>query len=123
MQYDLPSNGASNTAYLCFDLETTGFSPLCDYIIEIGAEILDHNGIPMEDGSFQTFIKSEKNVPHNIQLLAGITNAKLIDAPLFDVPLFSLLQFISKSYLIAHLQSPIFILLLIMRNGSIYRSF
>ena len=115
MQCDLPSNGASTIAYLCFDLETTGFLPLRDYIIEIGAEILDQNGIPMEDGLFQTFIKSEKNVPNNIQLLTGITNAKLADAPEFDVALSSFLQFIQEK--LSDSPSPITNICFVAHNG------
>lgn len=58
------------------DLETTGFSPTFNEIIEIGA-IKFRNGVCVEQ--FNRRIKPEKYVPLDIQELTGITNEMLKD--------------------------------------------
>ena len=104
VQFGVPYNlaatdglqSASKIAYLAFDLETTGFSPARDNIIEIGAVILDPTGVPFEDGAFQSYVSGNKQIPLHIVSLTGITNDKVANAPTFDVAFSSLLRFVHE---------------------------
>ncbi len=93
---DLPLTEAT---YVVFDLETTGFSPTKDEIIEIGAvkikgtEILDR---------FSTFVKPNKEIPLEIQDLTGIAPDMVRDAPSIQTILPKFLEFIAGSILTAH---------------------
>ena len=82
--------------YVCFDLETTGFSHECNYIIEIGAEILDQSGVMIEDATFHSYVFSPKNIPYHIQNMTGITQDNIIDAPSFETTFSSFLEFIKE---------------------------
>ena len=53
-----------------YDLETTGVDPLNDEIIEIGAK--DNYG-----NVFEKLINPNKTIPHNIEILTGISNNKV----------------------------------------------
>ena len=46
----------SNVLYVVFDLETTGRSRRSRIIIEIAADILDQNGIPIKDANFVLYV-------------------------------------------------------------------
>ncbi len=56
---------------LLFDLETTGFSPQKDAIIEVGILLLDDTLSPNKKHSF--FVKTSKAIPLKITELTGIT--------------------------------------------------
>ncbi|MEE8472128.1 MAG: helicase C-terminal domain-containing protein [Dehalococcoidia bacterium] len=69
---------AAGQTYVSLDLETTGFSPESDAIIEIGAvkfrdgEVLD---------TFQTLVNPRRPLPPEIQSLTGIDPRELEEAP------------------------------------------
>ena len=77
--------------YVVFDLETTGFSPVKDKIIEIGA-------VKVEDGKitdrFSTFVNPGIPVPFEITRLTSITDQMVMDAPGIEVVLPEFLAFI-----------------------------
>lgn len=61
---------------LLFDLETTGFSPQKDAIIEVGILLLDEALSPIKKHSF--FVKTDQRIPFKITELTGI-NQRMSD--------------------------------------------
>ena len=88
-----------NTAFVVFDLETTGAkAPPCR-ITEIGAyrvkggEVLD---------KFHTLVNPQTPIPSFIVGLTGINDAMVADAPTFADVAHDFLEFIGDSVLVAH---------------------
>lgn len=85
--------------YVVFDIETTGFSPVSNRIIEIGAvkvsggEIVDR---------FSTFVNPDVPIPFEIEQLTSITDSDVCDAPMIDVILPQFLAFCEGCILVAH---------------------
>ncbi len=99
---DIVVNPAERTlqdTFVVFDLETTGFSPFKNRIIEIGAvkvqngEILDR---------FSYFVNPEVPIPFRIENLTGISDAMVQDADTIEVVLPEFLDFIGDAVLVAH---------------------
>ena len=61
-----------------FDIETTGFNPLKEDLLEIGA-VKYRNGVRIEE--FSSLIKPDKVIPEEIQKLTGITPEMVDEAP------------------------------------------
>ena len=85
--------------YIIFDIETTGFDPYKDKIIEIGAVKL--KGRTIMD-RFSAFINPEIPIPDEITKLTHITDDMVKDAELIDAVLPRFLEFCSDSTLVAH---------------------
>ncbi len=85
--------------YIIFDIETTGFDPYKDKIIEIGAVKL--KGRTIMD-RFSAFINPEIPIPDEIIKLTHITDDMVKDAELIDTVLPRFLEFCSDSTLVAH---------------------
>ena len=85
--------------YVVFDIETTGFSPEKNTIIEIGA-------VKVVDGKIQdkysTFINPEVPIPFDIEKLTGINDAMVLPYPKIDQILPEFLGFVGDSALVAH---------------------
>ena len=85
--------------YVVFDIETTGFSPIHNRIIEIGAvkvangEILDR---------FSTFVNPDVPIPYRIEKLTSINDSMVMDSPMIDVILPRFLEFCEGCVLVAH---------------------
>ena len=85
--------------FVVFDIETTGFSPVNNRIIEIGAvkvskgEIVDR---------FSTFVNPDVPIPFEIEKLTGINDGMVIDAPLIEQVLPEFLAFCGDAVLVAH---------------------
>ncbi|WP_166623158.1 PolC-type DNA polymerase III [Mycoplasma testudineum] len=62
--------------YVSFDLETTGFAPIVDDIIEFGAALISEGKIKEK---YQFFIKTNREISSKITELTGISNADLIN--------------------------------------------
>ena len=85
--------------YVVFDIETTGFSPINNRIIEIGAvkvrdgEILDR---------YSTFVNPDVPIPFEIEKLTGINDAMVMDAPKIEEVLPQFLAFCEGTVMVAH---------------------
>ena len=85
--------------YVVFDLETTGFSPIQDKIIEIGAVKVERGVITER---FSTFVNPKIPIPFKITQLTSITDDMVVDAETTDVVLPKFLDFIGDAVLVAH---------------------
>ena len=85
--------------YVVFDLETTGFSPIQDKIIEIGAVKVERGVITER---FSTFVNPKILIPFKITQLTSITDDMVVDAETIDVVLPKFLDFIGDAVLVAH---------------------
>ena len=85
--------------YVVFDLETTGFSPIKDKIIEIGAVKVEHGEIT---DKFSTFVNPKVPIPFQITQLTSITDQMVIGAPDIETVLPQFLEFIGDAALVAH---------------------
>lgn len=88
-----------NDTYVVFDLETTGFSPIKDRIIEIGAVKVENGEIV---DSFSTFVNPKKPIPFEITNLTSITDEMVMDAPDIETVLPQFLKFAKDAVLVAH---------------------
>ena len=85
--------------FVVFDIETTGFSPVNNRIIEIGAvkvcsgEVVDR---------FSTFINPQVPIPFEIEKLTSIRDDMVMEAPLIEEVLPKFLEFCEGCVLVAH---------------------
>lgn len=87
------------SSYVVIDVETTGFSPTHDSLIEVAAlKIRDDKII----GSYASLINPERKINSSISNLTGITNEELEEAPSAPSVLPLLYDFISDSVLVGH---------------------
>ena len=82
-----------------FDLETTGFSPEKNRIIEFGAVKIVKGRIV---DRFSHFVNPELPIPYKITQLTGITDSMVIDARTIDQVLPEFLQFCEGCFLVGH---------------------
>lgn len=85
--------------FVVFDIETTGFSPYNDSIIEIGA--VKVSGGEIVD-KFSTFVNPKIPIPHRIVTLTGINDQMVIDAPYITDALNQFSTFCDGAPLVAH---------------------
>ena len=85
--------------YVVFDLETTGFSPIKDKIIEIGAVKVEQGKITER---FSTFVNPKVPIPFQITQLTSITDQMVMDAPDIETVLPKFLAFVGDAVLVAH---------------------
>lgn len=90
----------SNTKLICLDTETTGLSAQNDRIVEIGCVDITY-GIK-QIKTFQTYINPEREIPHQVIKIHGITNEKVADKPKFKEIAENFLNFIQGATLIIH---------------------
>lgn len=88
-----------NDTYVVFDLETTGFSPKNDAIIEIGA-VKIKNGVIIDN--FSEFVNPRRAIPYKITELTGITEDMVRDAKSIHDVLPRFLEFIGDAVVVAH---------------------
>lgn len=85
--------------YASIDLETTGFSPSDDRIVEIGA-IRVRNGRPVK--RYSQLVNPQRPLPEEITRLNGLTDADLRNQPTVDQVLPDFIRFIGNDTLIGH---------------------
>ena len=85
--------------YVVFDLETTGFSPLNNRIIEIGAVKVEEGKITER---FSTFVNPDVPIPYEIEKLTGINDNMVLDAPKIEEILPQFLKFCEGAVMVAH---------------------
>lgn len=90
---------ANFDSFVCFDFETTGFSPQNNNIIEIGA-VKVQNGEIIE--YFSELVNPKGHISEKIIEITGITNEMVKDSETIYEVLPRFLGFISDSILVAH---------------------
>lgn len=84
--------------YIIIDIETTGFSPTKDRIIEFAAVLIDDRN--QEIGAFSTLCKAI--IPPKITQLTGITNADVAEEQPFEEYIEQISEFLGGLPLIGH---------------------
>ena len=87
------------TTFVVVDLETTGGSARTDAITEIGAVKVRAGEVL---GEFATLVDPGRNIPPQITILTGITDAMVTDAPRISGVLPAFLEFARGAVLVAH---------------------
>ncbi len=94
------SKGQSlDDAFVVFDIETTGFSPEVNKIIEIGAVKVENGKIV---DRFSTFVNPQIPIPFRIEELTHISDDMVMDAPTIDKVLPQFLEFCEGCIMVAH---------------------
>jgi len=88
-----------NRACVSLDLETTGLNPETDEIIEIGA--VRFQGEEVID-TFNSLANPQRPLPYRIQLLCGIPQSEVNDAPPFSELADSLTSFLGTDPVVGH---------------------
>ncbi|BDF46397.1 DNA polymerase III PolC-type [Lachnospiraceae bacterium] len=86
-------------SYVVFDIETTGFSPIKNRIIETGAVKVINGEIR---DRFSTFVNPKVPIPFEIEKLTGINDEMVMDAPAIEEVLPRFLEFCEGTVLVAH---------------------
>ncbi len=82
-----------------FDIETTGFSPVNDRIIEIGAVKVKEGKVKER---FSSFVNPERPIPFRIEQLTSINDSMVVDAETIEKVLPEFLDFCGGAVLAAH---------------------
>ena len=82
-----------------FDIETTGFSPVTNHIIEIGAVRVEKGQIT---DRFSTFVNPQVPIPYHIEQLTGINDNMVLSAPVISEVLPKFLEFCGDAVIVAH---------------------
>ena len=85
--------------FVVFDLETTGFSPSKNQIIEIGAVKVVNGSIAQR---FSTFVNPKVPIPFEIEQLTSINDDMVLDAPVIDEILPKFMEFCQDAVMVAH---------------------
>ncbi len=94
------ANGKSlDDSFVVFDLETTGFNPSVNKIIEIGAVKVENGTIT---GHFSKFVNPQIPIPFEIENLTGINDSMVMDAGTIEEVLPEFMEFCRHSVMVAH---------------------
>ncbi len=86
-------------SYTVIDIETTGFDPSKDCIIEVAAIRVRDNQIV---DSYSSLINPKRPIPFFIEELTGIRNADVISAPEIESVLHTFVEFLGDDILVGH---------------------
>lgn len=89
----------SDSNFVYFDFETTGFNPDVNHIIEIGA-VKYSNGLEVD--RFQSFVNIDERLSLKIKTLTSISDFDLADAPTLEKILPDFVSFYEDAILVAH---------------------
>lgn len=87
------------TDFVVFDIETTGFSPVNNRIIEIGAVKVVKGQIA---DRFSAFVNPDVPIPFEIEKLTGINDEMVMNAPYIEKVLPEFINFCGDAVLVAH---------------------
>ena len=85
--------------FVVFDIETTGFSPVSNRIIEIGAVKVVNGEIA---DKFSTFVNPQVPIPFHIEKLTSINDSMVMDAPVIEEVLPQFMEFCGDAVMVAH---------------------
>ncbi|MCC8107311.1 MAG: PolC-type DNA polymerase III [Clostridiales bacterium] len=85
--------------FVVFDLETTGFSPQNNRIIEIGAVKVQGGKIT---DKYSTFVNPEVPIPFRIEELTSINDNMVMDSPTIETILPEFMEFCEGCVMVAH---------------------
>ncbi|MGN0401377.1 MAG: PolC-type DNA polymerase III [Acetatifactor sp.] len=88
-----------NEDFVVFDIETTGFSPVSNRIIEIGAVKISGGEVVER---FSSFVNPQVPIPYEIEKLTGIRDEMVTEAPVIEEVLPRFLDFSEGCVLVAH---------------------
>ena len=111
-----PATKFANITFVVFDTETTGFSPVKDRLVEIGA-VKIRNGEVLGEKTW--LINPQRYIPYFVQEVHHITPEMVRDKPVFAEVYPEFLEFIDGAVLVAH-NAPFdvrFIAAEALRNG------
>ncbi len=94
-----PMGQSFTDTFVVFDLETTGFSPSKNQIIEIGAVKVVNGSITER---FSTFVNPKVPIPFEIEQLTSINDDMVLDAPTIDEILPKFMEFCQDAVMVAH---------------------
>ncbi len=94
-----PKGQSLTGSFVVFDLETTGFSPVKNKIIEIGA-VRFENGKVVD--RFSTFVNPQVPIPYRIEQLTKINDSMVLEAPTIDVILPQFMEFCKGAVMVGH---------------------
>ncbi|MFA7637225.1 MAG: PolC-type DNA polymerase III, partial [Monoglobales bacterium] len=97
--YNVKNDYNLDSTFVVFDLETTGFSPVDDSIIEIGAVKIVKGVIV---GRFSTFVNPLRHIPENITEITSINDDMVKDSPDISVIAPQFDEFCRGAVLVAH---------------------
>ncbi|MBQ4068413.1 MAG: PolC-type DNA polymerase III [Lachnospiraceae bacterium] len=92
-------NQSIDADYVVFDIETTGFSPENNNIIEIGA-VKVSKGVIVD--KYSTFVNPKEPIPFRIEELTGINDSMVVNARVIEEILPEFLEFAKGSIMVAH---------------------
>jgi len=94
-----PSGAVSERPIVVVDIETTGFNPRTEDLLEIGAVRIEGGKVV---GEFSRFVRPTKRIPRRITELTGITDAMVETASRPEEILPEFLRFAADAVLVAH---------------------
>ncbi|MBQ2282780.1 MAG: PolC-type DNA polymerase III [Agathobacter sp.] len=92
-------NQSLDDSYVVFDIETTGFSPDKNKIIEIGAVKVENGKIV---DKFSTFVNPKVPIPFRIEQLTSIRDDMVVNAPEIETVLPEFMEFCKDCIMVAH---------------------
>ena len=85
--------------YVVVDIETTGGRPSGNDITEIGIVHVENKKITHQ---WSSLVKPDRSIPYNIQLLTGIDDEMVADAPTFEELIPTLQKELKGDVFVAH---------------------
>ena len=85
--------------FVVVDIETTGGKPSGNDITEIGIAHVEHKKITH---TWSSFVRPDRSIPDNIQMLTGITDEMVADAPTFEDLIPELKKHLEGDVFVAH---------------------
>lgn len=96
---DHPAGQSFEDTFVVFDLETTGFSPDKNKIIEFGAVKVEAGKITER---FSAFVNPQVPIPYEIEQLTSINDDMVLDAPTIEEVLPQFMEFSKDAVMVAH---------------------